>query len=73
MSRGNAELSRLSSLFGKASVLSSEREHVVLDLLLANRSLESSSPSEGSRVGPAECPLIRIFIDMRSVWVFAFR
>ena len=72
MSGRNAELSRLSSLFGKASILSCERKHVVLDLLLANRSLESSSPSEGSRVGPAECPLIWIFIDMRSVWVFAF-
>ena len=72
MTTWNTELSGLSPFVAKASIPFGKSKNIVLDLLLANRSLESSSPSEGSRVGPAECPLIWIFIDMWSVWVFAF-
>ena len=63
----------MSPFVAKASIPFGKSKNIVLDLLLANRSFESSGPSEGSRVRPAECPCIRIFIDMRSLYVFSLR
>ena len=73
MTTWNTELSGLSPFVAKASIPFGKSKNIVLDLLLANRSLESSGPSERSRVRPAECPCIRIFIDMRSLYVFSLR
>lgn len=70
MARRNAELPRLDSCLDIWR--RRKRKHVVLDLLLAYRRLESSGSVKRSRVRPAECPSIRIFVDMGPGWCFNF-